>query len=210
LKIFILFLSVLLCTQLAAQSVEDIVEEIQDRYENMKNFSAEFTQVEKFNLTGTENKTQGKIFVRDGVKYRLETEDRTIVTDGTTVWTWSAFNNQVLIDRAKKDDGAMLPRDLLFKYPREYYAALLEKVSYKGREHYVLKLDPKEDTHGYIKTMKIWVDTDSYLISKIEYTDLNDNTSAFEIYKIDTKKELPDSFFSYTPPQGSEVIDLRM
>jgi len=36
---------------LSAQSVEDIVEEIQDRYENMKYFSADFTQVEKFNLT---------------------------------------------------------------------------------------------------------------------------------------------------------------
>jgi chaperone LolA len=200
----------MLCSQLSAQSVEDIVEEIQDRYDNLKYFSADFTQVEKFNLTGTENKTKGKIFVRDGVKYRLETDDRTIVTDGTTVWTWSVFNNQVLIDRAKKDDGAMLPRDLLFKYPREYYASLLEEVTYNGRDHYVLKLDPKEDTHGYIKTMKIWVDTDSYLISKIEYTDLNDNTSAFEISKINTKKELPDALFTFTPPQGSEVIDLRM
>ena len=209
-KLFIPIIIIVMINALSAQSVEDIVEEIQDRYENMKYFSADFTQVEKFNLTGTENKTRGKIFVRDGVKYRLETDDRTIVTDGTTVWTWSVFNNQVLIDRAKKDDGAMLPRDLLFKYPREYYAALLDEVTYNGRDHYLLKLDPKEDTHGYIKTMKIWVDTDSYLISKIEYTDLNDNTSAFEINKINTKKELPDALFTFTPPQGSEVIDLRM
>jgi len=169
LRILTLFIALFLINALPAQDVDDIVEEIQERYDQLKYLSAEFTQIEKFNLTGAENKTSGKIFVREGVKYRLETDDRTVVTDGVTVWTWSAFNNQVLVDRAKKDDGAMLPRDLLFKYPREYYASLLDQVSYKGRDQYIIKLDPKEDTHGYIKTMKIWVDEEHYLISKIEY-----------------------------------------
>ena len=135
---------------------------------------------------------------------------RTIVTDGITVWTYSVFNNQVLIDRAKKDDGAMLPRDLLFKYPKEYYATLLNEVEYKGEDHYILKLDPKEDTHGFIKSMKIWVNGDNYLISKIEYTDFNDNTSLFEIIKIITNKALSDSFFEFQAPEGADVIDLRL
>jgi chaperone LolA len=210
LRIITLLFALIFITTIRAQSVDDIVEEIQEIYDDLKYLSADFIQVEKFNLTGAENKTSGKIYVKDGIKYRLETEDRTIVTDEITVWTYSVFNNQVLIDKAKKDDGAMLPRDLLFKYPREYYASLLDKVTYKGKDHYILKLDPKEDTHGYIKSMKIWVDDDSYLIAKIEYTDLNDNQSAFEIEKINTAKELPDTFFKFEPPEGSDVVDLRM
>ena len=192
------------------QSVEDIVEEIQQKYEDLENLSARFSQIEHFQLTGSKNETIGKIYVKNGIKYRLETEDRTIVTDGETVWTYSAFNNQVLVDRAKKNDSSLLPRDLLFKYPRDYYASLLDKVKYDNKDHYLLKLDPKEDTHGYVKTMKIWVNTDTYLISKIEYTDFNENISTFAIQKINITKELPDWFFKYEAPEGAEIIDLRM
>ena len=104
----------------------------------------------------------------------------------------------------------MLPRDLLFKYPQEYYATLLDEVEYNGEDHYILKLDPKEDTHGFIKSMKIWVNGDNYLISKIEYTDFNDNTSLFKIKKIITNKSLSDSFFKFQAPEGADVIDLRL
>ena len=193
-----------------AQSVDDIVEEIQERYEDLENLSAEFKQIEMFQLTGSRNETVGKIYVKNGTQYRLETEDRVIVTDGLTVWTYSMFNNQVLIDRVKKNDASVLPRDLLFKYPREYYASLLTTEDYNNDEHYVLKLDPKEETHGYIKTMKLWVNSDNYLISKIEYMDFNDNTSSFAIEKIDTNTKLKDSFFKFDIPAGVEIVDLRM
>ena len=194
----------------SAQSVDDIVEEIQERYENLENLSAEFKQVEHFQLTGSKNETEGKIFIKNGTQYRLETEDQVIVTDGVTVWTYSMFNNQVLIDRVKKNDASVLPRDLLFKYPHDYYASLLNTEDYEDEEHYILKLDPKEDTHGYVKSMKIWVNSDNYLISKIEYTDFNDNISTFAIQKIDIKKDLKESFFIFKVPEGVEIVDLRM
>ena len=200
----------LLMTIAAAQSVEDIVEEIQEKYENLTYLSAEFKQVDYFQLTGSKNETTGKIYIKNGTEYRLETDDRTVVTDGVTVWTYSQINNQVLIDRVKKDDASALPRDLLFKYPRDYYATLINTEDYENEEHYVLKLDPKEDTHGYVKSMKIWVRSDDYLISKVEYTDFNDNISTFAIQKIDTKTELKDSLFKFKIPEGADVVDLRM
>jgi len=210
LKTKVTFILISLIAFTYAQSVDDIVEEIQERYEDLENLSAEFKQIEMFQLTGSRNETVGKIYVKNGTQYRLETEDRVIVTDGLTVWTYSMFNNQVLIDRVKKNDASVLPRDLLFKYPREYYASLLTTEDYNNDEHYVLKLDPKEETHGYIKTMKLWVNSDNYLISKIEYMDFNDNTSSFAIEKIDTNTKLKDSFFKFDIPAGVEIVDLRM
>ncbi len=208
LNLFIIIFALVVAS--SAQSVEDIVEEIQERYEGLENLSAEFKQVEIFQLTGSKNETTGKIYVKNGTQYRLETEDRIIVTDGVTVWTYSMFNNQVLIDRVKKNDVSVLPRDLLFKYPRDYYSSLLRTEDYEDEEHYVLKLDPKEEIHGYIKSMKIWVNSDSYLISKIEYTDFNENNSTFAIRKIDIKKNLQESLFKFEVPEGVEIVDLRM
>ena len=101
-------------------------------------------------------------------------------------------------------------RDLLFKYPRDYYASLLEEVEIYGKDYYVLKLDPKEGVHGYIKTMKIWVNTDSYLIAKIEYIDFNGNVSTFAVYNVDIETELPKRLFQFEIEEGVDVVDLRM
>jgi chaperone LolA len=191
-------------------SAEKIVSKLQDKYEDLTYLSAEFIQVESFKLTGSENRTTGKIFVKNGVKYRLETEDQVIVTDGKSVWTYSRLNNQVLIDRVKEGDGSLLPRDLLFRYPRDYFATLLQEEKIGEKEYYVLKLDPREGVHGYVKTMKVWVSQDSYLISKIEYTDFNDNISSFEVRKVDIETEIPESTFTFKIDDTMDVVDLRM
>jgi len=207
-KILLIF-SVII-SQIIAADVTEIVQEIQEKYEDLDNLSAEFVQIEQFKLTGSRNETRGKLFIKEGVKYRLETEDQSIATDGKTVWTYNKLNNQVLIDRVKEGDGSLLPRDLLFKYPRDYFASLLDEVEIEGEDYYILKLDPKEGIYGFVKTMKIWVNQDSYIISKIEYTDFNDNVSTFEVNKVNTEQNLPDGLFKLQIKEGMEVVDLRM
>ena len=197
-------------TSAHAASVTKIVKELQDKYEKIANLSADFVQIDKFKLTGSQTETKGKLYVKDGVKCRLVTEDQIIVTDGETVWTYSIINNQVLVDRVKEGEGSLLPRDLLFRYPRDYYASLLDEVELDDQDYYILRLDPKEGVHGYIKTMKIWVNTDSYMISKVEYTDFNDNISYFEVKKVDIDTKLDDSLFQLKIEKGVDVIDLRM
>jgi chaperone LolA len=194
----------------SAADVKKIVTEIQDRYDDIKYLSATFVQTEEFKLTGSRNEMRGKIYVKDGVQYRLETEDQIIVTDGKSVWTYSPFNNQVLIDRVKEGDGSLLPRDLLFKYPRDYMATLIDEQTLDDKRYYVLKLDPKEGVYGYIKTMKIWVNTKSYMISMIEYQDFNENVFTFEVQQVDTQTTLPDDLFRFEIKEGMEIVDLRM
>ncbi len=210
-KIKILFFVMLLYAwSYPAESISKIIKELQKKYEQIDNLSAEFTQIEQFKLTGSENETGGRIYIKNGIKLRLETDDQTVVTDGKTVWTYSVMNNQVLIDRVKEGEGSLLPRDLLFKYPRDYYATLLDVVKIDNEKYYNIKLDPKEGIHGYIKTMKMWIQTRSYLITKIEYTDFNDNVSVLEIRKADTTTNLPDNLFTFVPGRDMQVVDLRM
>jgi outer membrane lipoprotein carrier protein len=211
LKVKIWIILALSCTiAVSAESISKIIKELQKKYEQIENLTADFNQIEQFNLTGTENVTSGKIYIAGGIKFRLETDDQTVVTDGKTVWTYSLMNNQVLIDRAKEGEGSLLPRDLLFKYPRDYYATLLEETKINNDTYYCVKLDPKEGIHGYIKTMKMWIHTKSYIISKMEYTDFNNNVSLFEIRKADTVTKLPDSLFIFVPTADMQVVDLRM
>ncbi len=193
----------------SAQDVKDIIENVQETYDEITDLSASFEKVETFKLTGTENKTIGKLYIKNGTKYRFESEDQTIVTDGKSVWTYNGLTNQLIIDRLRKNSGALLPRDMLYKYPREYYSTLLRTEKKSGKDVYVIKLDPQEGVHGFVKSMKIWVEDDSWLVHKIETTDLNGNASLFLISKINTRKKLPEDLFLYKAAKGMKVVDMR-
>ncbi|RMH61233.1 MAG: outer membrane lipoprotein carrier protein LolA [Calditrichaeota bacterium] len=199
----------LLPVLLSAQDVEDIIEDVQERYEDMENFSALFKRVETFQLTGTVSETVGKVWVKDGTKYRFESDDQQIVTDGKTVWSYNALNKQVIVDRVRTESGALLPRDMLFKYPREYLSTLLRTEKQNGNDLFVIKLTPRGKVTGVIKSMKIWVEDDRWLIKKIETTDLNGNRTAFEISHIDTEHPIPDKKFVFEAKPGVRVVDLR-
>jgi len=191
------------------QDVEDIIEDVQETYEDISDMSADFKRIESFKITGTVNETKGKIFIKGGIMYRFESEDQTIVTNGKTVWTYNAISKQLIVDNVRKDSGALLPRDMLFKYPKEYYSTMLGEEEINGISMYIIKLDPRDNVHGYVKSMKIWVDDDNYYIHRIETTDLNNNVSKFEISNIKVDKSLKDDFFSFNPTQEMEVVDMR-
>jgi chaperone LolA len=194
----------------SGESASQILKNIVKKYKDINNFTAEFIHTEYFKLTGSMNEINGKIYVKDGIKYRLVTDDQIVVTDGKIVWTYSTYNNQVLIDNVKEGDGSLLPRDLLFKYPKEYYATLLKELKIDSDNYYLLKLDPKENIRGYIQSMQILVNAQTYIISKIEYTDYEQNVSSFEIKKIDTATPLSEEQFTYQIKEGVNVVDLRM
>ena len=190
----------------AKESADDIIKKVQKKYDNIENFYAEFVQKEIFTLTQTVNEIKGKLYIKNGVKYMVITEDQMICTDGKTVWSYSKLSNQLLIDYFKKDKGSFLPKDLLFKYPKNCYAAILEE----NKTEWVLKLDPKDDSMGFIKTLKITVNKKDYVINKLEYTDFNDNDYVFEIVKIDLHTNIPDDLFTYKVKEGMDVVDLRL
>ncbi|MHB2156597.1 LolA family protein [Calditrichota bacterium GD2] len=192
-----------------ARNVKDIIKKVQKKYDDIKNFKASFEKIETFQLTGSQIVTSGKLFIKDGKKYRFETEDQLVISDGETVWTYNRLSNQLLIDRVRKNSGALLPRDILFKFPKTHYATLLGEDEMDGKKVYIVKLDPKEEAQGYFSSVKIWVQDDAWQIVKIEITDLNGNKSIFLLSQIDTRATLSDDLFKFTATPDMDVVDMR-
>jgi outer membrane lipoprotein carrier protein len=202
-------LSLIFMTSLSAADVNKIISKVQDKYDDMKYLTATFKQVETFKLTGSQTETVGKIYIADGDKYRFESEDQVIVTDGKDVWTYNSISKQLLIDEVRENSGALIPRDLLFKYPQKYYATLLSESEENNKKLYLIRLDPKDQVYGYVKSLKIWVEDDEWLIHKIEATDVNGNKSLYEITNQDTRSKINDDMFTFKPAEGTEVVDMR-
>lgn len=192
-----------------AQDVNKIIKNVQKTYDKLDNLSATFVQTETFKITGSQTETIGKIYIKDGIQYRFESDDQSIVTDGKNVWTYNQLSNQLLIDHVRENSGALLPRDLLFKYPKNHYATLIGEEGTKASKVFIVRLDPKEDHTGYLSSIKLWVKNKSWHIIKVEAFDLGGNSSRFEIQDMNTDTKIPTDYFSYSAPEGADVVDMR-
>jgi len=191
-----------------AGDAEEIIEELQQKYENIQYLKIEFNQVTHFKLSGIENISSGVMFIGTEDRFRLETEERTIVTDGVTIWSYSPLNNQLVIDKAKKSGSSILPREFLFSYSEKYDPFILKEYEEKDIEWAILKLTPKPQFRSAVRYIKIWVRMDKWLVSRIDYVDLNGNTTTFDVKKLTEPKSLPAKTFDYKAPEGTAIIDL--
>ena len=192
----------------AAMKAKDVVKKVKKAYKKHNNLAVEFKQVFTWKLAGSTRETKGKLFIKDNKKYRIEMPEQTIVTDGKTIWQYSKANNQVLIDKMKKNDEDQLPSKLLFRYSEEYDADLVGSENLNGIPCYVLRLTSKTGDN-FIQQMKTWIDKASWLTRKIENQDINGNLNTYIIQAITTNIKLDDHRFIFKTPAGVEEVDLR-
>jgi outer membrane lipoprotein carrier protein len=193
---------------LQAQTAHEVLEKAREKFESLRDAELKFVQVTRFPLSGVEQRSKGLLQMKKPNCYRIESEDRVVVTDGKTVWSYSPANNQVLIDHFKMDEGAFSPDRILSAAPRDYASTLLGEEKLGSLQAYVVKLLPSEDG-SFVKSMKLWIATSDDLTRKVEIVDANGKETTYTVSDLRTNIGLPDGRFVYTPPRGADVVDLR-
>lgn len=208
-RLSMLFVPLLLVVFSIAWAIDarEIIENVQERYEDINDAVITFSQSVRFKVSRAEQSIEGTLHFKKPKKYRIETAERTIVTDGTTSWSWNPSNRQLIVDNYKEETHALSPEQLLLTYPKDYYSTLVGEEQLAGKSMYVLKLTPKED-NAFATAMKIWVSKE-WLIRKVEITDVNGAVTTYMIKKITVDQDIPDTKFAYQAPDNAEVIDLR-
>lgn len=189
-------------------TAEEITDRIQKKYNSMQDATVKFSQRVKFGFSKLEQNTDGTLTMKRPNKYRVEMEHQTIVTDGSVVWSYSPVNKQVLVDRYKESQNSLSPDKFLLNLPVQYYATLLGKETVGKVETYVLKLVPKDDL-SFVKSVKMWVEHGTWIIRKVHLVDVNDTETMYTINELKLNTRVSDTLFSFMPPAGTEVVDLR-
>lgn len=191
------------------QTAQKIIANVKKRYQTIKDASASFEQTFYWKLAGESQRIAGKILIKNGQQYRIETMDQIIVTDGKTVWTLSEANKQVIIDALNENTQQNpLMREFIVKYSEEYNAKLGEQETINGSPCQIVELTPKNEDM-FITKVRIWVDTKTWLMLKVEQTDINENLTTYMISDIDFATGLSEKLFKLKIPEDYEVIDLR-
>ncbi|MBN2092412.1 outer membrane lipoprotein carrier protein LolA [candidate division KSB1 bacterium] len=192
----------------SAMSAKNIVKKVKDTYQDLRTVVIEFEQDFKWKLAGTNQKVNGKIIIKDNVKYHVEIDNNTIVTDGITVWNYSRANNQVIIKNSEKADADQLPSKILLKYAEDYNVTLVGEERLQNTDCYVLLFKSKTGD-DYYQQMKAWISKKNWMTSKIEQTDINQNINTYLIRSVQTNTPIDDSNFIFRTPKGVEEIDMR-
>jgi len=191
------------------KKADEIIKKVKDNYDDLKTFQADFNQSSYWKLADDVHQQNGKIWLKGKDKFKIETEDQTVVSDGKTIWTHSKFNNQVIIDNVEKSgEDVRLPKDIFFKYSEDYTPEFVQDEKIDDQECCVIELRAKTEDI-FIKYMKIWINLKLSVPVKIEQVDINGNTITYLLSNIQVNDTINDDLFGYKVPDSVEIIDMR-
>jgi len=198
-NIIVIISSIIFYGNLLAQNDADILlKNIQNKFDSIYELSAEITQL----VNGKVN-LRGKVFYKKENNLRFEFKNSVIVSDGETSWNYNEKQNKVIITNYDTEGNKIFSIDqMIYEYPKK-----CELSTYESEELRVLQLIPKDNSLGF-KSVKLFISDDN-LISKVLIDDLASGSIQVDLSDYQINKNLPDSLFNFTPPEGSQVLDLR-
>ncbi|HEX2866220.1 MAG TPA: outer membrane lipoprotein chaperone LolA [Ignavibacteriales bacterium] len=193
---------------LFAQTGNQTLKDLQNKFKSINTLSADFVQTGSLSPDKQLSTTKGKLYFRKDNKYRIEFRNLEFVSDGTTVWSYNKKNKKVVITDVNSSDASSFSlKQLLYDYPSQSTIEQLPKEEVNGIRCDVIRLNSKGGRQNF-KSVKIWSDPNS-IIRKAEVTDKSGAVYSFELSNIKVNPQLNSGMFTFETPKGSEVIDLR-
>ena len=176
-----------------------LLENIQDKYNSISSFTADFSQ-----YFGNNKRNSGKFFFKKNNNIRLDTKSSTIVSNGSTNWNYNKKQNKVIISNYDDSDASMFSFDKIINdFPAK---SIVNQSNENGNK--VLIITPKNGSDLNFNQAKLWINNDN-LIKKIEIKEKNNSLMTIDLSNYMLNQDLADSQFSFSPPEGTKVIDLR-
>ncbi len=188
-------------------TASEIVRNVQENYNQTKDATIRFTQTVVYPLSKLSKTITGTLFLKKRNMYRIDTDDKVIVTDGKTSWVYLPGSQQVLIDNFRDDKNTITPDKFLLNVPSDYFAVLLSTRQLDSGYAYTLRLTPKSD-NSFIRSIRIVINSD-WTVRSAEVADMNDTRYTYKVDSLAMNTGLPDSKFEFVPPKGAQVVDLR-
>jgi len=191
---FVFFLD----SSFAQENAQAVLKNIQNKFNTINDLSAELTQSVNGNLN-----LKGKVYFKKENNLRFEFKNILIVSDGETSWSYNQKDDKVIITDYESEGNKILSmRQIIFDYPQDCDLSTFES---EGKT--ILELIPNDDAFSF-SSIKLFIDGDN-LITKALIDDPASGAIQIDLSNYQLNKNLPDSFFQFSPPEGSKVIDLR-
>ena len=214
LTLVVVCLSLGVASAVPAQTLEDVVRDLETAYSRMTDLRAEFTQT-AFNKSLNQTiPAQGTVYLKKGGKLRWEYTEPTpqeIVSDGKQLWVYTPSLNQVNVGDAPEalagPAGSFLAG--LGRLRAEFSVRFLNPAQPTDAEgNWVLDLEPKQPLPTLARLI-LSVDAKTWAVRKAVVYDQFENTVTMRLTKVAINSSLPDRLFTFVVPKGVATVPLR-
>ena len=198
----------------AAQSLDDVVREIETVYGRMTDLRADFTQT-AFNKSLNQTiPARGTVYLKKGGKLRWEYVEPTpqeIVSDGKKLWVYTPALNQANVADAPEalagPAGSFLAG--LGRLRTEFQVRFLNPAQPKDADgNWALDLTPKQPLPTLTRLL-LSVDPKNWEIRKAVVHDQFENTVTMRFTKMAVNSGLPERTFTFVAPKGVVIVPLK-
>ena len=192
----------------SAESPEVLAKRLQQHYDKVKDFRADFSQITRSGVLRTQRRAEGTIAVKKPGRVRMvysRPEKKEIVYDGTNIFDYIPADKTVVKMDAPAGDEAptamvflggrgniirdFLPSNTESPVPGAVALRLTPRQAEREYEYLVIAVDPK--------TLQ--------MRALVTYDQLGGETQ-ISFAKLRENVGIPDSTFAFTPPRGVEVL----
>lgn len=192
---FVLFFGFSLYAQSDANS---LLRELRNKFNSINDLTVDYSQ-----KAGGKVVLSGKIIFKKENKYRIENKNQIIGSDGVSAWNYNSSQKKYIITNYDGESNSIYSINyLVYQLPDECILSARTEGNSK-----VLELKPKSTNLQFSK-IELWINAEN-LIQKIILKELNNNSNEIVLSNYKLNQKVSDSLFSFNPPEGTKVIDLR-
>jgi outer membrane lipoprotein carrier protein len=190
-------LSIILSFSVFGQENNDLLKAVQTKYNSVNALSVDFSK-----SSGNKVDFSGKLYLKKENKLRIELSNNTIISDGETFWNYSKKENKVIINNYDAAEPTELSLNTFINvYPSKSNVSEGVEDNFK-----ILILKPKSSELDFTSA-KLYINSDNLVDKVIIDSNSGKSTITFSDYILN--KDIQNSIFTYSPPKGIKVIDLR-
>lgn len=205
-------------TQYTAASESDpaaklILDDLRDKYEAFESMEASFTI--SIEIPEEDKIIQKGKVAQKGDSYRLDMQDRSIITDGTTLWYYLPDNNEVQINDAEdlmEDQDFLSPESVLKMYESgDFIYVLADEYVRGGKIVQQIEFKPIDREADYHK-IRLMVDKKARTILSVKAFSKDGSRYTFSIEQLMPNKKFAAAHFRFEPSKYPDlhVEDLRL
>jgi outer membrane lipoprotein carrier protein len=192
---------------------QEVLNEIQNRYEKTNDFEANFIQEYIGKGMGQPNRGEGKVYFKKKgmMRWDYTVPNQRLISDDYTLWYYQPEEKQVLISDVSKVLKEKTPLAFLAgegKLGRDFNLLNLNESVSQKEDNYVIELAPKEPIATLSKLI-LTVDKKTYIVLQADVFDGFGNLTRTRFIDIKTNVGFSNSFFKFNIPPGTEVIKMQ-
>ncbi|MDP8228382.1 MAG: outer membrane lipoprotein carrier protein LolA [Candidatus Electryoneaceae bacterium] len=211
----VLLLTFVIGRQVEAMSPKSAMKQISRHYKRVETLQADFREVFEWGLTRETIERDGTLAVASDNRFRIDTPEQLLVSDGECVYRFDRTNARVIIEPVGSGGSSLLPQRLLLEFGDDFRAVSLTETMVAGRDGIRLELVPRDPDTALIEKVILWVTTpddsgnDDWIIHRLKMADMSGNHTTYFLSNIRLDQPIDPDATSFIPPEGVELFDLR-